>query len=262
MIADEMVPGTTRRSGAAGMVERLAAGDVRALARTVSLVEDEAADAAELLAGCAALGRRALRMGVTGAPGVGKSTLVDQMVRFLRARRETVAVLAVDPSSPVTGGALLGDRVRMHGFAGDAGVYVRSVGSRGALGGMTRTAGAVCNVIEAAGFANLIVETVGAGQNDVAIAEYVDVTTLVLVPGMGDDVQSLKAGVMEVAEILVVNKNDLDGAERLVAEVEAMQALVAGGRGWVAPVVRVTASTGDGVAEVLEWIRRCAEAAG
>ncbi len=260
IIADGM-PKTGCSVGAERMVERLAAGDVRALARTISLVEDEAAEAAELLAACAAQGRRALRIGITGAPGAGKSTLIDQMVRLLRVRGQTVAVLAVDPSSPVTGGALLGDRIRMHGFAGDAGVYLRSVASRGALGGVTRTAGAVCKVIEAAGFTNVMLETVGAGQNDVVIADLVDVTLLVLVPGMGDDVQSLKAGVMEVADIFVVNKADQDGTERVLAEIAAMQSLVCGGTGWVAPVVSTSASTGDGVAEVLECIARFMAAA-
>ncbi len=255
IIADEM-PETACRDGAGRMVERLAAGNVRALARTISMVEDEAAEAAELLAACDAWGRRALRIGITGAPGAGKSTLIDQMVRLLRARGQTVAVLAVDPSSPLTGGALLGDRIRMHGFAGDAGIYLRSVASRGALGGVTRTAAAVCRVIEAAGFSNLILETVGVGQSDVVVADLVDVTLLVLVPGMGDDVQSLKAGVMEVADIFVVNKKRPggDGQGGGGGCGDAVSGLRRNGAGGAGGDVRRRA-VGDGVAEVLECDR-------
>lgn len=239
------------------MIERLAAGDVRTLARAVSMVEDGAEGASELLAGCKALGRRARRIGVTGPPGVGKSTLVDQMVAKLRTAGESVAVLAIDPSSPYTGGALLGDRVRMRGFVGDPGVFVRSMASRGALGGLARSAAAVCTVIEAAGFGTVLIETVGVGQDEVGIAGLADVTVLVLVPGLGDDVQSLKAGVMEVADIFVVNKSDLPGAERVEAEILAMQGLGAHGEGWLPPVVRTVATSGEGVGELLAAVDRC-----
>src|SRR5580693_5331397 len=193
MIADEMAAA----NDIGGMVQRLAAGDVRTLARAVSMVEDGVPGAAELLAGCKALGRHARRIGVTGPPGAGKSTLVDQMVAKLRASGETVGVVAIDPSSPYTGGALLGDRVRMRGFAGDPGVYVRSMASRGALGGLAKSAAGVCTLLEAAGRGAIIIETVGVGQDEVGIAGLADVTLLVLVPGLGDDVQALKAGVME-----------------------------------------------------------------
>ncbi len=237
------------------MVARLAAGDVRTLARAVSMVEDETDSASALLAACGAVGRRARRIGVTGPPGAGKSTLVDQMVRILRVRGERVAVLAIDPSSPYTGGALLGDRIRMQGFAADDGVYIRSMASRGALGGVARGASDVCAVLEAAGFAWVIVETVGVGQDEVGIAAIVDATLLVLMPGMGDDVQSLKAGVMEIADIFVVNKSDLPGAERVEAEILSMQGL--GDRqGPVPPVVRVAAATGAGVAEMMAALER------
>jgi LAO/AO transport system kinase len=250
------------------MVARLAAGDVRALARAVSIVEDGGAGAAELLAECRALGRRARQIGVTGPPGAGKSTLVDQMVRVLRAKGEKVGVVAVDPTSPYTGGALLGDRIRMQGFAGDAGVYIRSMASRGALGGVAAGAAAACAVMEAAGRDTVIVETVGVGQDEVAVTGVVDVTVLVLVPGMGDDVQSLKAGVMEIADVFVVNKSDQPGAERVEAEILAMQGLgvnplIAGVRdewgtgGWVAPVVRTVATTGEGVAELMAAVEGC-----
>ena len=239
------------------MIERLAAGDVRTLARAVSMVEDGAPGSAELLAACKALGRHARRIGVTGPPGAGKSTLVDQMVARLRAAGETVGVVAIDPSSPYTGGALLGDRVRMRGFESDPGVYVRSMASRGALGGLARSAADVCTLMEAAGRGTILIETVGVGQDEVGVAGLADVTVLVLVPGLGDDVQSLKAGVMEIADIFVVNKSDLPGAERVEAEILAMQGLGAHEEHWLPPVVRTVASSGDGVEALLAAVDRC-----
>jgi LAO/AO transport system kinase len=240
------------------MMERLRSGDVRVLARAVSIVEDDAAMAAELLAVCRKFARGGLRIGVTGPPGAGKSTLVDQMVRWLRAQGQTVGVVAVDPSSPYTGGALLGDRIRMQGFAGDEGVFIRSMASRGAMGGVARAAGAVCTVMEAAGRGTILIETVGVGQDEVEVVGLADVTVLVLVPGMGDEVQSLKAGVMEVADIFVVNKSDRGGAELVEQEIVAMQGLAAESGGWVPPVVRTVATTGEGVGELMEMVRRCA----
>jgi LAO/AO transport system kinase len=246
----------------AQMMERLRAGDVRALARAVSMVEDGAGAAGELLAACReALGgalRGALRIGVTGPPGAGKSTLVDQMARWLRGEGEMVGVVAVDPSSPYTGGALLGDRIRMQGFAGDAGVYIRSMASRGAMGGVARAAADVCTVMEAGGRQRILIETVGVGQDEVDVIGLADVTVLVLVPGMGDEVQSLKAGVMEVADIFVVNKSDRGGAEMVEQEIVGMQGLVAERGGWVPPVVRTVATTGEGVEELMEAVGRCA----
>ena len=239
------------------MIERLAAGDVRALARAVSIVEDGAEGAAELLAACRALGRHARKIGITGPPGAGKSTLVDQLVAKLRSNGETVGVLAVDPSSPYTGGALLGDRVRMRGFAGDSGVFVRSMASRGALGGLAKSAAGVCTLMETAGLGTIIIETVGVGQDEVGIASLADVTVLVLVPGLGDDVQSLKAGVMEVADIFVVNKSDLPGADRVETEILAMQGLGAHDEHWLPPVVRTVASSGEGVEALLAAMDRC-----
>ncbi len=242
-------------SDAGEMVRRLAGGEVRALARTISMVEDDGEGAAELVRECRALGRRSRRIGVTGAPGVGKSTLVDSMVRWLRATGERVGVVAVDPSSPLTGGALLGDRVRMRGFLGDAGVYVRSMASRGAAGGVAKSTGDVCAVVEAAGFGTVIVETVGVGQGEVEVTRLVDCTLLVLAPGMGDEVQSLKAGVMEVADVFAVNKSDTAGADGVVAGVTGMQSLAAA-RGWVAPVVKTAGMTGEGVGELMEAVER------
>ncbi len=238
------------------MLARLAAGDVRALARAISVIEDGLEGSRELLAGCEALGRRGRRIGLTGAPGVGKSTLADQMVRWLRGRGELVGVVAIDPTSPYSGGALLGDRIRMQGFAGDEGVYIRSMASRGEVGGLARGVAGVCSVMEASGRETVLIETVGVGQDEIEVAGLADVTVLVLVPGMGDDVQSLKAGVMEIADIYVVNKGDLPGADRVEREILAMQGL-AGQHGWQAPVVRTVAATGAGVETLMEEIYRC-----
>jgi LAO/AO transport system kinase len=242
------------------MVARVARGEMRALARAISMVEDGGAGARELLTECAAVGRQARRIGVTGPPGAGKSTLVDQMVRWLRARGERVGVVAVDPTSPYSGGALLGDRIRMNGFAGDEGVYIRSMASRGAVGGVARGVKDVCAVMEAAGLGPVVIETVGVGQDEVEIAQLAEVTVLVLTPGMGDEVQSLKAGVMEIADIYVVNKSDLPGADAVEREIVAMQGLGEHGA-WVAPVVRTVAQTGEGVGELMEAIARFANEA-
>jgi LAO/AO transport system kinase len=258
IIADVSREGNTDSVAIAQMMERLRAGDVRALARAVSVVEDGGAMAAGLVAACGEFAGSALRIGVTGPPGAGKSTLVDQMARWLRSEGQRVGVVAVDPSSPYTGGALLGDRIRMQGFAGDDGVFIRSMASRGAMGGVARAAGDVCAVMEAAGRGTILIETVGVGQDEVEVIGLADVTVLVLVPGMGDEVQSLKAGVMEVADIFVVNKSDRGGAEVVEQEIVAMQGLAMGSGGWVAPVVRTVATTGEGVEELMEAVRRCA----
>jgi LAO/AO transport system kinase len=242
----------------AEMVSRLRSGDVRALARALSLVEGGGEAAAALLEGCREFAGNSLRVGVTGPPGAGKSTLVDQMVRWLRQQGQSVGVVAVDPSSPITGGALLGDRIRMQGFVGDDGVFIRSMASRGAMGGVTRAAADVCAVMDAAGRQTVLIETVGVGQDEVDVIGLADVTVLVLVPGMGDEVQSLKAGVMEVADVFVVNKSDRGGAELVEQEIVAMQGLAAKQDGWMPPVVRTVATTGEGVQELMEAVRRCA----
>jgi LAO/AO transport system kinase len=243
------------------VIERLRAGDIRTLARAITAVEDGAEDAANLVAACraiaAATGAPALRVGVTGPPGAGKSTLIDAMVRELRKRKKTVAVLAVDPTSPYTGGALLGDRIRMQGFAGDEGVYFRSMASRGGTGGLAAAAADVCALMEAAGREVVLIETVGAGQDEVAVAQVADVVLVVLVPGMGDEVQSLKAGMMEIADIFAINKADTSGAERMEAEIRAMQGLGQDHGAWVAPVVSTVATTGVGVAALIDEVERC-----
>ena len=258
MIADVSIDARTDGFAVTQMMARLRGGDVRALARAVSVVEDGSPLAGALLAECAEFAGSALRVGVTGPPGAGKSTLVDQMAKWLRGEGQRVGVVAVDPSSPFSGGALLGDRIRMLGFAGDDGVYIRSMASRGEMGGLAKAAKDVCAVIEAAGRQTILIETVGVGQDEVEVVGLADVTVLVLVPGMGDEVQSLKAGVMEVADIFVVNKSDRGGAELVEGEILAMQSLGVERGGWVPPVVRTVAISGEGVKELKETVRRCA----
>ena len=243
-----MIADVSEVAKVAKLMERVRSGEVRALARSISLVEDAAAESGAILTACEADLGRAVRIGVTGSPGAGKSTLVDQLARNLRAAGKEVGIVAVDPTSPYTGGALLGDRIRMQGFAADTGVYIRSVASRGARGGLAKAVAGVCAVMEAAGREIILVETMGVGQDEIDVVKIADVTMLVLVPGMGDDVQSLKAGIMEAADLYVVNKADRPGAEQVVAEVAAMQELSQ--RAW-APIMRTVATSGDGVVEVL-----------
>src|SRR5271170_7590075 len=242
------------------LVERLRAGDVRALGRAVSLVEGGAsadeASAAELLSACFPFTGRALRIGITGAPGAGKSTLLDRLARHFREIGKTVGVVAVDPSSPFSGGAILGDRIRFQGFSSDPGFYARSMATRGALGGLARATADVATVIEASGKEVILIETVGVGQDEVDIARLADVTVVVLVPGMGDDVQSLKAGILEIADIFVINKSDREGADRLEGELRASVSLGQSAHefGWSVPVVRTVASAGLGTAELMAAI--------
>ncbi|HTZ88870.1 MAG TPA: methylmalonyl Co-A mutase-associated GTPase MeaB [Alloacidobacterium sp.] len=241
------------------LVERLRSGDVRALARAVSLVENDAASAAEVLSGCFPYSGRALRIGVTGAPGAGKSTIVDKLARRYRSAGVMVGVIAVDPTSPFTGGAILGDRIRMQENLSDPGFYVRSMATRGSLGGLARTTADVASVIEASGKDVILIETVGVGQDEIDIVRLSDVTIVVLVPGMGDDVQSLKAGIMEIADLFVVNKSDREGADRVEKEVRAMQSLATSHGDWVPPVVKTIASSGEGIDRLIAAIARMKE---
>ncbi|MBI3049568.1 MAG: methylmalonyl Co-A mutase-associated GTPase MeaB [Acidobacteria bacterium] len=217
----------------------------------MSLVEDETPAGAELLRALFARTGRAFLVGVTGPPGAGKSTLVDRLTMIAREEGKAVGVIAVDPTSPFSGGAVLGDRVRMGRHASDAGVFIRSMATRGHLGGVARTTGDVSLILDAAGKDVIFIETVGVGQDEVDIARTADVTIVVLVPGTGDEVQALKAGIMEIADIFVVNKADREGAERLVQAIAANQALQAyAPEEWRPPILKTVATTGEGVAEL------------
>jgi len=233
------------------LVERVSAGEVRALARAISLVENDAPEATEILSGCFPHTGGALRIGVTGSPGAGKSTLVDKLARSYRESETPVGIVAVDPSSPFTGGAILGDRIRMPERIGDDGLYVRSMATRGSLGGLARATADVAQVIEASGKEVVLIETVGVGQDEIDIVRLADVTVVVLVPGMGDDVQSIKAGIMEIADIFVINKADREGADRVEKEVRAMQSLAGQHDSWVTPIVKTIATTGEGIEDLL-----------
>jgi LAO/AO transport system kinase len=231
----------------AKLAERLLAGDLRALARAISLVEDDAPAARALLSACFPHTGEALRIGITGAPGAGKSTLVDQLARAFREQQQKVGILAIDPTSPFSGGAILGDRIRMERHHADAGVYTRSMATRGAMGGLAQAAVDAAMLIEASGRERVLIETVGVGQDEIDIVRLADITVVVLVPGMGDDVQSIKAGILEIADIFVVNKCDREGADRVEKELKSMQSFASSHGTWIAPVVRTVASTGQGI---------------
>jgi LAO/AO transport system kinase len=237
--------------------ERVLQGDPRAIARAISLIEDEAAEAADLVRRIFARTGRAYLVGVTGAPGAGKSTLVDRLIAALRGRGRSVGVVAVDPTSPFSGGAILGDRVRMQAHAADTGVFIRSMATRGHLGGLARATGEAALVLDASGKEIVIIETVGVGQDEIDIVRTADISIVTLVPGAGDEVQALKAGIMEIGDIFVVNKADRDGADRTAASVEALLSLesFAGGR-WRPPIVKTEATTGKGVTELADAIDR------
>ncbi len=242
---------------AVSLADRVLTGDPRALARALSLVEDESPAAAALMAALYPRTGRAWTLGVTGPPGAGKSTLVDQVARALRARGVSVGIIAVDPTSPFTGGAILGDRVRMQSHAGDAGVFIRSMATRGHLGGLAGATADAALLLDAAGRECVIIETVGVGQAEVDIVRTADVCVVVLVPGTGDEVQALKAGIMEIADLFVVNKSDREGADRMVAAVETVLGLAPADAGaWTPPVLKTEATRGVGVAQLLEAIDR------
>jgi LAO/AO transport system kinase len=243
--------------GLSALAESILSGDPRGIARGISLVENDADEGPALVRELYGRSGRAFLVGVTGAPGVGKSTLVDGLVARWRKSGSSVGVLAVDPSSPFTGGAMLGDRVRMQAHAQDAGVFIRSMATRGHLGGLARATTDAALVLDAAGKDFVAIETVGVGQDEIEIARTADVSIVVLVPGMGDDVQALKAGVMEIADVFVVNKADRDGADRAVAEIESLLGLQSYREGeWRPAIVRTQATTGQGLDELIDHISR------
>jgi LAO/AO transport system kinase len=231
-------------------VERLRNGDPRSLARAISMVENREPGSSELLKSLFPHTGHARILGMTGAPGAGKSTLVDQLAKFYRRQNQTVGIVAVDPTSPYSGGAILGDRIRMQDHFADPGIYIRSMATRGSLGGLARATADVTTVLDASGRDLIMIETVGVGQDEVDIVRLADITVVMLVPGMGDDVQTIKAGIMEIADIFVINKCDREGAERVEREIRAMQSLAMRADNWSPPIVKTVASEGTGIPEL------------
>src|SRR5437868_3224560 len=234
----------------AQLIERVLAGEARAVARAISKVEDGAGDSSELMKAVFPRTGRALIIGITGAPGAGKSSLVDKLAMAYRQRGERVGIIAVDPSSPFSGGAILGDRIRMQALGLDQGVFIRSMATRGNLGGLARATVDAVAILDAAGFEKIIVETVGVGQDEVEIVKTADVCVVVLVPGMGDDIQAIKAGIMEIGDVFVINKADRDGVLRTEKELEALLSLAERRDGWSPPIVKTVATESRGIEEL------------
>jgi LAO/AO transport system kinase len=246
------------------LITRVLAGERRAIARAISMVEDEAEGSIAIAAGLHAKVGRAKRLGITGPPGAGKSTLVQALAMELRKRGATVGVVCVDPTSPFTGGALLGDRIRMDRVATDPGVFIRSMASRGSLGGLSRKASEAADVLDASGKDWVFLETVGVGQSEIDVAKAADTTVVVVSPEAGDGVQAMKAGLMEIAEVFAVNKADREGADRLVRDIEGVLEMTMHGV-WTPRVVRTVGTSGEGVPELLDAIeahRKTLEATG
>src|SRR5215475_13881013 len=237
-----------------GFVERIRAGDVRALARAITAIENDSAQASQLMKALFPFSGKATVIGLTGSPGAGKSTLVDQLAREYRKQERTIGIIAVDPTSPYTGGAILGDRIRMQAHHADNGIYIRSMATRGFLGGLAPATADVATLLDAAGKEIVFVETVGVGQDEIDIVRLADVTVVILVPGMGDDVQTIKAGIMEIADVFAINKSDRPGADRMEQEVLAMLSLSHRDDGWQVPIVKTVAAEGKGVPELLDAI--------
>ena len=235
-------------------VQRIRAGDVRSLSRAISAVEDHTPESTELLKALFPHSGNAVLLGFTGAPGAGKSTLVDQVAKVYRKQRKTIGIVAVDPTSPFSGGAILGDRIRMQSHHADPGIFIRSMATRGSLGGLASTTADVATVLDASGRDIVMIETVGVGQDEVDIVRLADVTIVVLMPGMGDDVQTIKAGIMEIADIFVINKADREGAERVEREIRAMQTLAIRKDDWTPPIVKTVATSGSGIDGLVQAI--------
>jgi LAO/AO transport system kinase len=243
-------------------IERVVAGDVRALARAISIVEDNPGGSSGILRDVFPHTGAATVIGVTGSPGSGKSSLVDRLVAAYRAQGKRVGVVAVDPSSAYSGGAILGDRVRMQGHAEDEGVFIRSMASRGHLGGLSRAASDAVDLMDAAGFDPVIIETVGVGQDEIEVARAADVVCVVLVPGMGDDIQAIKAGILEIADVFVINKADRPGADKVAADLDAMMSLVPAKSATRPPVFQTIATSGEGVLALRDGLSAFVAAAG
>jgi len=247
---------STRIGTAAPLARLLLAGDLRALARSISLVEEERPEGRAILKVIYPKTGRALVLGITGPPGAGKSSLVSRLVAAWRERGEKVGIIAVDPSSAFSGGAILGDRIRMQEHTLDPGVFIRSMATRGHFGGVSRASRDVVDLMDAAGYGIVLIETVGVGQDEVEVVEIADLVLVVLPPGLGDDIQAIKAGILEIADVFVINKADREGADRLEAELQAMLALSGDTETAATPVLKTVAITGSGVPEVMEAVER------
>src|SRR5271166_4873983 len=243
-------------SGIGEWAEKVRSGDVRAVSRAISAIENHAPDAEELLRILFPHTGQAYLTGITGAPGTGKSTLVDRLAAYHRKRNERVGVIAIDPTSPYSGGAILGDRIRMQSHATDTGIFIRSMATRGFLGGLARATAEVALLLDAAGKRQVLIETVGVGQDEIDIVRLADCVLVVLVPGLGDDIQNMKAGLMEIGDIFVLNKADREGADRLEQQLMAMLSLVMPRDGWQPPVLRTVATENRGIAEVAETVAK------
>ena len=237
-------------------VELIRAGNPRAVARAISQIEDGSSGVSELMREIFPLTGRALVIGITGAPGAGKSSLVDKLAMLYRAAGERVGIIAVDPSSPFSGGAILGDRIRMQALGLDEGVFIRSMATRGNLGGLARATVDAVSILDAAGYAKIIVETVGVGQDEVEIVKAADISVVVLVPGMGDDIQAIKAGIMEIGDIFVINKADRDGVYSTEKEIEALLSLSSRADEWYPPIVKTIATENKGIDDLAAAIVR------
>src|SRR5580700_4599169 len=236
--------------------EQVRAGDVRAISRAITAIENHQAEAEELLRRLFPATGRAYLTGVTGAPGTGKSTLVDRLAAYYRKREEAVGVIAVDPTSPYTGGAILGDRIRMQSHASDGGMFIRSMATRGFLGGLARATAEVALLLDAAGKKHVLIETVGVGQDEIDIVRLADCVLVVMVPGLGDDIQNMKAGLMEIGDIFVLNKADREGADRLEQQLLAMLSLVMPRDGWQPCIVRTVASENKGIEDLAATVAK------
>jgi LAO/AO transport system kinase len=237
-------------------INQILAGDFRAIARLLTLIENSSREAVPYLRELFPYTGRSFTVGITGAPGAGKSTLIDRLAESYHAEEKKIGIIAVDPSSPFTGGAILGDRIRMQSRSLDSGTFIRSMASRGHVGGLAGATADGLTVMDAAGFDIVLIETVGVGQGEIEVAETTDATIVILVPGMGDDIQVLKAGIMEIGDIFVINKADRPGADRTEAELSGLLSMSTRPDGWHPPVIRTVASEGGGIRECIQAIAK------